>query len=84
MATNYDKFIIHPAYADGHDWDEFIEALERAGLEKSGHPKICWSQILHPRTTLFRSKDEGPFDIVTVELTWIGDGTDGPFKKDRH
>ena len=84
MATNYDKFIIHPAYDDGHDWDEFIEALERAGLEKSGHPKICWSQILHPRTTLFRSKDEGPFDIVTVELTWIGDGTDGPFKKDRH
>jgi len=84
MATNYDKFIIHPAYADGHDWDEFIEALERAGLEKSGHPKMCWSQILHPRTTLFRSKDEGPFDIVTVELTWIGDGTDGPFKKDRH
>ena len=84
MATNYDKFIIHPAYDDGHDWDEFIKALERAGLEKSGHPKICWSQILHPRTTLFRSKDEGPFDIVTVELTWIGDGTDGPFKKDRH
>ena len=82
MATNYDKFIIHPAYADGHNWDEFIEALERAGLEKSGHPKICWSQILHPRSTLFRSKDEGPFDIVTVELTWIGDETDGPFKKD--
>ena len=59
MATKYDKFIIHPAYADGHDWDEIIEALERAGIEKSGHPKICWSQILHPRTTLFRSKDEG-------------------------
>ena len=83
MATNYDKFIIHPAYADGHDWDEFIRALERAGIEKSGHPKMCWSQILHPRTTLFRSKDGGPFDIVTVELTWIGDGTLGPFKKDR-
>ena len=83
MATRYDKLIIDPAHADGHDWDEFIEALERAGLEKSGHPKLGWSQILHPRTTLYRSKDEGPFDIVMVELTWIGDGTFGPFKKDR-
>jgi endogenous inhibitor of DNA gyrase (YacG/DUF329 family) len=83
MATDYDKFIIHPAHADGHDWDEFIEALERWDLEKSGHPKTGWSQILHPRTTLYRSKDEGPFDIVMVELTWIGDGTFGPFKKDR-
>ena len=83
MATRNDKFSIHPGYARGHDWDEFIEALEEAGLEKDESP-FGWSQILHPRATLWRSKDEGPFDIVTVELTWIGDGTDGPFKKDRH
>ena len=68
MATRNDKFSIHPGYACGHDWDEFIEALEEAGLEKDESP-FGWSQILHPRTTLWRSKDEGPFDIVTVELT---------------
>ena len=82
MTTNYDKFIIHPAYADGHDWDEFIEALEEAGLEKDESP-FGWSQILHPRTTLWRSKDEGPFDIVTVELTHTGQSIFGPFKDHR-
>ena len=77
MATHYDKFIIHPAHATGHDWDEFMAALERWDLEKSGHPKTGWTQILHPRTKLWRSKDEGPLDTVTVELTWIGDGIRG-------
>ena len=38
MATRYDKLIIHPAHADGHDWDEFIEALEKDGLEKDESP----------------------------------------------
>ena len=83
MATHYDKFIIHPAHATGHDWDEFMAALERWDLEKSGHPKTGWTQILHPRTTLWRSKDEGPLDTVTVELTWIGDGVRGSWKQDR-
>ena len=82
MATRNDKFSIHPGYACGHDWDEFIEALEKAGLEKDESP-FGWSQILHPRTTLWRSKDEGPYDIVTVELTHIGQSIFGPFKDHR-
>jgi len=81
MATNYDKFIFRPVHAFGHDWDEFIEALEKSDLEKDESPD-GWSQILHPRTTLFRSKHEGPFDIVTVELTWSGDGKYGPWQRD--
>ena len=82
MATKNDKFHIHPAYAHGHDWEEFIEALEIAGLEKSESP-FGWSQILHPRTTLFRSKDEGPLDIVTVELTHTGQSLFGPIERHR-
>ena len=82
MATRNDKFSIHPGYACGHDWNEFIEALEKAGLEKDESP-FGWSQILHPRTTLWRSKDEGPYDIVTVELTHIGQSIFGPFKDHR-
>ncbi len=79
MATRNDKFSIHPGYACGHDWDEFIEALEEAGLEKDESP-FGWSQILHPRTTLWRSEGEGPFDIVTVELTHTGQSIFGPFE----
>jgi len=82
MATRNEKFSIHPGYACGHDWDEFIEALEEAGLEKDESP-FGWSQFLHPRTTLFRSKDEGPLDIVTVELTHIGQSIFGPFEHHR-
>ena len=68
MATKNDKFHIHPAYAHGHDWEEFIEALIEEGLEKHDH-QFGWRQIVQPRTTLWRSKEDGPFDIISVELT---------------
>jgi len=56
MPPHYDKSIIHPAHATGHDCDEFMAALERWDLEKSGQPKTGWTQILHPRTTLLAVK----------------------------
>ena len=74
MTTHDDKFHIHPGLPDGHDWDEFIEALEEFGLEKRTTPDGSWLQFLHPRTTLWRSKDGGPFNIITIELTLIGVG----------
>ena len=59
--------------------NEFIEVLKKDGLEKEESP-FGWNQVLHPRTTLFRSKDEDPLDTVTIELTHTGQSPFGPLE----
>ena len=81
MATRNDKFSIHPGYADGDDWEEFLDALVEFGLDKQS-TQFSWSQISNPRTETWRVREDGPIHIAVV-FTLSGSSLLGPYQDEK-
>ena len=80
MAIRNDKIHIWPGNPEGHDWNDFLDALAEKGLERSDSELGFWTQIVEPRSTITSPEDLFPNRLL-VQFTMIGHGLLGPWKR---
>jgi len=80
MATRNDKIHVWPGRPEGHDWNDFLDALAEMGLERSESELGFWTELVEPRSTITSPEDSIPNRLV-VQFGMVGFGLMGPWKR---
>ena len=79
MATRNDKIPVWLGNPEGHDWNEFLDALAEMGLERSETKLGFWTELVEPRSTITSPEDFLP-NRLFVEYGMVGYSLLGPWK----